>query len=932
MPMRYNRLIRRPPFLGLDLSKSDLIKDSKASSDGKNFIYNLDGTLTKAPGFVCATDSWVNYGISPQLPETEGTSTPAFGGLFETGIYGIITKKIANKYRAATDFQETELIVVSDILFSVKKTYFTLFYTGASSDTPWYSFLYNPLTAQYEFKAYLSGALQFTISCGDQLKGSSLTIANLEAQLSSVSADWSVGNITSSTVTAISIPTVRRQEFTDGYTNIPFYNITSIPTHANYNTLITPGRRQFVNFQSGYIYRNLTSGASVLGFDAFNFEGSQRLNRLYIAGNSNPLNVYDGYRAGAAGANANTSNQAPTTAIIAGPGFTAATGVKYKFSYEFPGPDGQVYESELSAATANLITANQRVTVAQPIENSYPFVQKFFDAGGFAATQSAAIAPLGFQSYKTPTIGVGVTTLRVTSYGGDEFHDILPGEFVYVGTNVGARRVVSVTVATITLESGVTTTAVTSVSRIGCKIWRTKDGGTDYYAVATVAAGVDSTTYTDAAADASLGAVYFTRELGTGYYVSSVCLHQDKVVTATGIRQYTIVRPNSALTATYSDNADPLTIFYSTNSGTEYFNISNSFTLPYTAGTFVSGMVSDNNRLVIFTNRSIYTVTGTLGLGNFEVQPLYKDIGCVAPNSIRSINGQILFLSDKGLMTLNGNEVSEIGSPINPNLLKDGVIKYLFDSNDFNQYRKTLSFATAGVDPIKQWYYLFIPNLRVKSNGPVAGFETQYLEYTTQAQGGTTFIYDFRNQSWYMLDNINAQGGFAYFDDKMWFASRKRAQDDNLAESRLFYVQNDLFAEYAVAHSDPILMEYKTAWEDAGDNRVFKMYPKLRVDAVDAIDNTQNFTLTVKTEKDYQPDEITQEFTMEFNDSDGYGEIEYGQAEYGSPEFTSRVHSLSNRKSKALRLIFSNDTIAETVQISGWEIDVTGQFTNTKKE
>lgn len=927
MPSQYNKLIRRPPFSGLDLTSSDLSRQSSSASNGKNFIYTKDGTLAKAPGFVCASN------VISAL-----TNEPALAISYENelkrGIYGLAVRNNSNKYRSGFDFQDQELVVISNILFRVKKKFFTLRYLlpVVLTDVPWYSFLFDTTSNTYKFTLNLSGTVVGSVNCGDPLSNFVLTISQLETQLAAVDPNWSVDNTLGTNDLATCIPITTRSELSFEYSswlvaNVPVYVFERIPTHATVNGGLTTDNQQFVQCSSSILLQ-ATDGEIFPYFDSFNFESTQRQSRLYLAGNANPLGVYDGIRSGAAGASNNYENSGPAVALIAGPGITAASGVKYKYSYEYVGYDGQIYETELTNVSGTLTPANQKITVTQPAVNYFPFVQSYPDGVGGIAT-----APLGFIGYKTTTVGVGVTTLTVTANNTSVAHDIQVGESVYIGTDATPHLVTATTPTTITISPSVTTTASpTSVSRVACKIWRTKDGGTDYYYLTKTAVGVDTTTYTDSTTDANLGAVWVQRDMGFGYPVSHVCLHQDKVVTATGIRKYKQTRVGVGVGQEILDGANTLTVFFSTNSGAEYFNISNSFSLPTDAGNFITGLVSDNDRLLIFTDTSVYVVSGTLGLGNFSVKPLYRDIGCIAPNSIRVLNGIIIFLSNKGICALESGNLERIGLPVDKNILENAKIIYNPESVYLNRYNKNLAYATAGIDPVNQWYFIYIPNLRFKNDG-IGAYATHIRKFTTDSQNGTIFIYDFKHKAWYSWDNINAQGGFAWFDNRVWFASRNRSKnDEGFYESRLHYVVPELLPEYCIAHNAPIKFSYTTSWEDAGDNRVFKMFPELRVDTVDALNNTQNFLLSVEVEKDYQAGAPTQQFTMNFNDAGGYGETPYGQTEYGSPEYASRLQSITNQKAKSIRLIFKNENIAENVQISGWELDVASQFVNTKKE
>lgn len=91
----------------------------------------------------------------------------------------------------------------------------------------------------------------------------------------------------------------------------------------------------------------------------------------------------------------------------------------------------------------------------------------------------------------------------------------------------------------------------------------------------------------------------------------------------------------------------------------------------------ISGIRATKNALIVFKNRGIYLIKGD-PMSGFFAQTLNKDIGCIAPDSIRELPGLgLVFLSDKSVYLLEGalentgsvTSVRDIGAEI-PNQLE----------------------------------------------------------------------------------------------------------------------------------------------------------------------------------------------------------------------------------------------------------------------
>ena len=62
---------------------------------------------------------------------------------------------------------------------------------------------------------------------------------------------------------------------------------------------------------------------------------------------------------------------------------------------------------------------------------------------------------------------------------------------------------------------------------------------------------------------------------------------------------------------------------------------------------------------MIFTRNSIYRMSGTFGLEDFSIVLINDSIGCIAPDTVKSINNTLVFMSIDGLYAVKQNYYME---------------------------------------------------------------------------------------------------------------------------------------------------------------------------------------------------------------------------------------------------------------------------------
>ncbi len=94
-----------------------------------------------------------------------------------------------------------------------------------------------------------------------------------------------------------------------------------------------------------------------------------------------------------------------------------------------------------------------------------------------------------------------------------------------------------------------------------------------------------------------------------------------------------------------------------------------TFTAPYTDSDFsaangagvigvggvITGLIVFREALIVFTEKSISQLTGNT-LQDFVLQPITRNVGCIAPDTIQEIGGDVIFLGPEGLRLLSATD------------------------------------------------------------------------------------------------------------------------------------------------------------------------------------------------------------------------------------------------------------------------------------
>ena len=91
----------------------------------------------------------------------------------------------------------------------------------------------------------------------------------------------------------------------------------------------------------------------------------------------------------------------------------------------------------------------------------------------------------------------------------------------------------------------------------------------------------------------------------------------------------------------------------------DYIPHNNYIALPINPTDKITRIIYYRGGYIIFTKDEIFKMSGTFGLSNFEIKSVNKFIGCVAPNTVREIGNELIFLSREGLYKLKSSVFQE---------------------------------------------------------------------------------------------------------------------------------------------------------------------------------------------------------------------------------------------------------------------------------
>jgi len=626
---------------------------------------------------------------------------------------------------------------------------------------------------------------------------------------------------------------------------------------------------------------SITMGANISEQGKASFENPAFVNLnnvLYITNRIDGLFKYDGqtfYRAGM------PIGVTPTLALGGGGPLTGS--YIYAATYIQIDAQGQVIEGNISPDSAAIVPAAQSVNVT---------LTNILVASGF--NTNGALAN-GAQST--------VNTITVDDGSGGE-HSLQIGDTAYFFDGVTSlyvtREITARSTTTITVAGDPVTVADNAVisNNLRIAIYRTVASGVAKFFIAEVPNDSYNTTqvYSDTTTDLLVGATFIAPKFR----------HDEPPKI-----QYLTTYRNLLIGA--GSEADSSRIYWSDSDGPEYFPLSShAIDINTKIGDVVTGLGVNNDQLVMFKEQSIFVGAGDFANLNFVVDQLTSgDLGCVAHGSIQEVReGVLYFLTSRGPYQLIGGQLP---TPVGPTVGESG--------NQFSRIESFFTDLTQDADVLPKlkrsiainWteqakYVLFIPS--EDGDGTSAANANSVI-----------WVFDYSRGAWLPnWTNINASGGLAFFDDKVYWTARTTA---NLT-ARFLNTDDELdFADHTIA----VDFVYEDSWEHLGEPNIKKKFLRLVMMVLDDIESA-SWNLTVDQGVDFQNNLTLASLTVPFGDSEslGWGNSPWGEFAWGEPLNISKKLKLKHNATKAMRIIFKNNELHKNILLTGWEIQVAAPY------
>lgn len=696
-------------------------------------------------------------------------------------------------------------------------------------------------------------------------------------------------------------------------------------------------------FGGGAMRSSQPAPQTLLGIDDTNWNSAYFNGALYFAGRKKPLLKYDGLRAFVPG----TLTQLPV------PG-TGAAGYTYRYEHMVPLCE-QSYALNIvfdrgpptDDASAALVTFGGLTT------------RDDFDIGQGVAYPigSTGIPDLTRNFVSMPRTGnyistsVGLSDNFVITKPDGSAHDLLPGDCIYSwnpGTSVGVWCYIThVTPTKIYLDQSVTSVATQSWSLDSVKIYRTESGGVTFYLVKEIPTYLLSS-YVDVTNDATLitgtpyeEATFFPREAPT--VTSAVCTHQNRLIVAHDGAESIFIQNGGQSRCLDVAISEPLS---------DQFAVDTGFSLEDARAREIRAMISLNDTLYLFTDRSVWYVQGSLASADsFQVHLMTEAFGAANNTSLQIVDGSIWCMTSAGQIAVIGNgsfqiipEIARLAEPQQKNtaeissalslrraqLVYDPSSRKLLAHIPYITTQRYLSRPTDYLGNISDLEQVGAPFTGVPYVNLNGTFQTLNPSTTSteDPSRGLFYVLDFDNPvdnrpTIYKWEGLGAAGGLLATSKGIFGVTR---------ENGVSYAKSMVWAfDEAIAHDHGTVFEMRfiSPWQDLEDIQHSKRPARLQI--LSGTEGTQNFALSVKTEIDWLNSVYVDEFTAEFKVGEGYDELPYDTAPYGDPNEALKVFPLSGQRTKAIRLSFSNSDRQQMPTISGWSYELANNETNTKE-
>lgn len=911
------------PWEGVDYRPNNLERDDNAAGDMLNAHITPDNLITQRSGTISAG--------SPPFAASPKVLNSSFQGL--TGFLPAVSQGISNLVSGLPPCL-TAIVkngAASNIAYTVPVTV-TLFATTASI-----GLVLQVEGTEFHLLTYdINNNLTSDISVG---YGTEATPVYTLAQLSTLLSSNGIGTITGATTAVL--------------------NATSIVAVGPFDTRInriagsaSPVVRIFQVWNPTAILAAADNGGAALNlgtFDATNDAGpndsvtwNQTTTYFTYKGQ---LWKYDGVRAYTP-APPTVNPKAFGVSQYGGTGSVEAGLHNYAFQLRYYDANGGFIDGPLitnSGFVSNATSPPASPVFSAPLGNSNLNYFNTILTGG-AGTRSVPVQfsvqtffdPSQFPNISIPSMGFASpgTTTGLYTLTGMTGHAFVPGDQIIIQqTPTGAggssatipgvtrARVASVTSSTITVDgaAGVALSPVTPnnvfINSSFCSrnftllVWRTKVGGSLYYYSGEITADLvgGTSSYLDVTLDAALGAAYVPPSYVQGSPslagFSSSFAAANPYFGGYPLPYFKYITVHAGLLVAASGN----TVFYTLAANLDTWSADqNSFTVPTVANEQIRGLKSFGDTLYIWTDNSMYQVTGTLPQPgstdtSFKLSKISGSIGCINNKSITVVEERLVWMDQTGLYSLTpGSYPVPIDEPLRPlylDIAKTSGGPLLVDT------------GRACYDPQRK---LFFCSLTTQSR--------QLSQQTIMLVWNLV-----RGGLWEVWSNLNTVGGNVLLPGYGPLlisntGALVRFSDGDLGMPEYYLAADGL---------QPIPFMFTGPQEEMGAPSVSKAFTRFRVLSPAENGTNQAFTLNVLLQRNYSSSQAGFR-VMDFNSTAGFGQSVYGVDPLGDPSKDGLNMKPLDSKARAMQPVFTHNKLYEKVRIEGWEYEISPDFKQNK--
>mgnify|MGYP003630005553 CR=1 FL=1 len=288
----------------------------------------------------------------------------------------------------------------------------------------------------------------------------------------------------------------------------------------------------------------------------------------------------------------------------------------------------------------------------------------------------------------------------------------------------------------------------------------------------------------------------------------------------------------------------------------------------------VTGLIAYREQLIIFTRRKIYRVTGNT-IADFVLQPITLDIGCVSPDTVQEVGGDVMFMAPDGLRLLSATDrIGDFGLSTASKPIQDVMTSFTSSHTSF----------AACVIRRKSQYRVFGYSPGVSANSARGILGTQFADQTSEGM------------AWSRLRGFKVYAVDSYYDD---------------LEEELVVFSNDNGYVYRMESGssldgDNIRATFSTPHFSLNDPRLRKTMYKLTT----YVDPRGSVSGTASAKFDFDQPNTPEPAPVSFSNGATstaafYGETTYGTATFGGKlvnVFTNQIVGAGN--SVSIQFVF----------------------------